>query len=67
MKYEDEVFSKESVKARRENKVNESKKIIDESYRLAKVKRNSELLTVILFTIIVVTFVSLSVINICGL
>jgi hypothetical protein len=67
MKYEDEVFSKESVKARKNNKRETRNKFLKSEIENNKQKRRSEIVTVILFTIIVVTFVSLSVINICGL
>jgi len=67
MKYEDEVFSKESVIARRDNKLNTRKVNFNKGIEANKMKMRSELVTVILFAITVVTIVSLSLIDICGL
>lgn len=67
MKYEDEVFSKESVKARRENKLNTRRANFEKGIENNKQKRRNELVTVILFAFTYATIISLAIIDICGL
>jgi nitrate reductase NapE component len=67
MKYEEEVFSKESVKARRDNKLNTRSTNFKKGIEKNKQKRKEEFKTFLLIAVPYITIITLAIINICGL